>query len=124
MTEPGAEQIPDPEPKYWLLWVVLSGWIDGTEAWLRSRGGNPLRQGIRVFWALIAVVGLVLLAGPVINKPLTLNDITSSAKTATETWIARHFAADYRITKTPDGLLSADVEERISDFPKASPGAR
>lgn len=123
MTELGAEQIPDPEPKYWFLWVVLSGWIDRTEAWLRSRGGTPLRQGIRVFWALIAVVGLVLLAGPVINKPLTLSDITTSAKTATETWIARHFDADYRITRDADGLLTADVVERISVlFPEGITG--
>ncbi len=116
MTNPGAERIPDPKPQYWPLWVLLSGWVEGTEAWLRSFGGSWLRWSIRVFWAIIAFAGLVLLMGPVINQPLTLDDITGSAKTANETWIAREFAADYRVTRDADGSLNAEVEERISAF--------
>lgn len=114
MTESGAEHIPDPEPKYFALWVLLSGWIDGTEAWLRSRGGNWLRNTIRGFWAVIALAGVLLLIGPVINKPLTLDDITGATKRVTETWIAREFAVDYRVTRNSDGELTAEVEERIS----------
>lgn len=116
MTESGAEHIPDPEPRYWPLWVLLSGWIEGAEARLRSVGGSWLRHSIRVFWAIVAFAGLVLLMGPVINQPLTLNDITSSAHTATERWIAREFAVDYRITRDAGGVLNAEVEERISAF--------
>lgn len=62
----------------------------------------------------MAFSGVVLLVGPVINKPLTLDDITGSASNASDRWIAREFAVDYRITRTKDGLLVAQVEERIS----------
>ncbi|WP_168627553.1 DUF2207 domain-containing protein [Cryobacterium sp. BB307] len=86
------------------------------EAWLRSHGGRRLRVGLRTFWALVAVAGVVLLVGPVINKPLTLDDITNSARNATDRWIARDFAVDYRISRTPEGALVSQVEERISAF--------
>lgn len=114
VTEHGAERIPDPEPNYWPLWVLLAGWIDRVEAWLRSLGGPWLRNTIRTFLAIIAVAGLVLIFGPVINKPLSLDDITSSAKNVSDNWIASEFAADYRIDTAADGTLTAAVEERFT----------
>ena len=111
-----SERIPDEAPKRAYLWVVLSGWLLGAEAWLRSHGGRGLRYGISGFWARVAFTGVVLLAGPVINQPLTLDDITGSASSAADRWIAREFAVDYRITRTAEGLLVAQVEERISAF--------
>jgi hypothetical protein len=113
-----AERIADDAPKHTALWVVLSRWLLGTEAWLRSHGGRRLRIGLRVFWGLVAIAGVVLLVGPVINPPLTLDDITNSASTVTDRWIAREFAVDYRISRAADGTLAAHVEERISaSFP-------
>ncbi len=96
--------------------MLLSGWVLGLEGWLRSHGGNGLRGGIRGFWGAVAIIGVVLLVGPVINPPLTLDDITSSASTATDTWIAREFAADYTVGVADDGTLSTAVEERITAF--------
>ncbi|MCP2371527.1 hypothetical protein BJ978_002203 [Agromyces terreus] len=111
-----AEAIADERPRHTPLWSLLSGWLLGLEAWLRSHGGRGLRRGIRVFWAAVAAAGVWLLIGPVINAPLTLDDITSSAGSATDDWIAREFAADYRISRDDDGRLRAEVEERIDAF--------
>lgn len=108
----------DDRPRHTPLWALLSGWLLGLEAWLRSHGGRGLRRGLRLFWAVVATAGVVLLVGPVINPPLTLDDITSSASHATDDWIAREFAADYRIERDADGRLRAEVEERIAaNFP-------
>lgn len=101
-------------PRHTPLWALLSGWLLGLEAWLRSHGGTGLRRGIRVFWAVIAAVGVLLLVGPVINPPMTLEDITSSASNATDDWIAKRFAADYRIERDGGGRLHAEVDERIT----------
>ncbi|WP_158507173.1 DUF2207 domain-containing protein [Subtercola sp. Z020] len=112
----GAERIPAPYPAASPLWVLLSRWLLALEAWLRSHGGRRLRFGLRAFWGAVAVAGVVLLVGPVINPPLTLDDITSSADTVTDRWIAREFAVDYRIERSTDGTLVAHVEERIGAF--------
>ena len=108
-----SDRIHDSPPRHTPLWALLSGWLLGAEAWLRSHGGRRLRLTLRGFWAAVALGGIVLLVGPVINPPLTLDDITGSAETVTDTWIARTFAADYRVERMPDGTLVTRVEERI-----------
>ncbi|MCS5715483.1 DUF2207 domain-containing protein [Herbiconiux sp. CPCC 205716] len=110
------DRVPDAPPQHTALWVVLSRWLLGAEAWLRSHGGTRLRNGIRAFWALVAIAGLVLLFGPIINEPLSLDDITGSAETATDTWIARDFDVDYTVERGDDGRLTAHVEETITAF--------
>ncbi|MCX6502237.1 MAG: DUF2207 domain-containing protein [Microbacterium sp.] len=110
---PETERFPDERPRPTPLWALLSRWLLGAEAWLRSHGGKRLRLGIRGFWGVIAAGGLFLLFGPVINPPLTLDDITSSASTATDHWIVRHMDADYRLARDDDGGLRVHVEERI-----------
>ncbi|PJJ62397.1 DUF2207 domain-containing protein [Compostimonas suwonensis] len=116
-----SERIPDEAPQHTALWVLLSRWLLGAEAWLRSHGGRGLRLGLLGFWSLVALAGVVLLIGPVINKPLSLDDITGSAAGVTDRWIAREFAVDYRLSRTPDGALTARVEERISaNFPEGT----
>jgi hypothetical protein len=111
-----ADRIADVAPRHTPLWRLLSGWLLGAEAWLRSHGGTRLRVSLWGFWALVGIAGSVLLVGPVINQPITLDDITDSADTATDTWIARNFAVDYTLTRTADGRLVAEVEERITAF--------
>ncbi|WP_157583490.1 hypothetical protein [Plantibacter sp. H53] len=109
-------RIPDPTPRHTPLWTVLSAWLLRVERWLQSRGGSRLRRGLRQLWGLVAIGGLILLVGPVINPPLTLDDLTEEASDVTDTWIARSFAADYRVTTGEDGRLVTDVEERIDAF--------
>jgi len=116
---PGAEdeeRIPDPRPRHTPLWALLSGWLLALEAWLRSHGGDRLRSGIRAFWALVAVGGLVLLLGPVINKPMTLDEVLSSSEEVLSRWVARDFDVEYTIVRADDGSLRARVEERIAAF--------
>jgi len=109
-------RIPDPAPRHTPLWTVLSAWLLRVERWLQSRGGSRLRGGLWQLWGLVAVGGILLLVGPVINPPLTLDDLTESASDVTDTWIARSFDADYRVTTDDDGRLVTDVEERIDAF--------
>ncbi|WP_138946040.1 DUF2207 domain-containing protein [Plantibacter sp. M259] len=121
MTEPDGvgdpdTRIPDPAPRHTPLWTVLSAWLLRVERWLQSRGGSRLRSGLRQLWGLVAIGGIILLVGPVINPPLTLDDLTDEASDVTDTWIARSFAADYRVTTDDDGRLVTDVEERIDAF--------
>ncbi|WP_403025526.1 DUF2207 domain-containing protein [Salinibacterium sp. GXW1014] len=108
-----AERIPDVAPRHTPVWAFLSAALLALEAWLRSHGGKKLQYSIRAFWAMVGVAGLVLTFGPVINKPMELDDITSSASSATETWIARKFDVDYTITRAPDGTVRAEVVETI-----------
>jgi hypothetical protein len=111
-----AARVADDAPRHTPLWRLLSGWLLGLEAWLRSHGGAGLRRTIRVFWGAIAAVGALLLFGPVINPPMSLDDITSSASHATDRWIAREFAADYVLDLDEDGRLVTTVEERIQAY--------
>lgn len=101
-------------PRQTPLWAFLSRLLLRLEAWLRSHGGRRLRFGIRAFWASVTAVGILLLVGPVINAPLTFDDITSSAKEATSTWIAKDFSADYAVQRGADGRLVVAVTERFT----------
>lgn len=115
--EPGDDQtdrIADAAPRHTPLWAALSAFLLGAEAWLRSHGGRKLRLTLWGMWGLVGVAGSILLFGPVINPPATLEDITGSASSATETWIARDFEVDYALSRTADGRLVARVTERIS----------
>ncbi|MFT4306851.1 MAG: DUF2207 domain-containing protein, partial [Microbacterium sp.] len=111
-----AERIPDDRPRPTPLWALLSRWLLRLEAWLRSHGGPRLRAGLLAFWGVVAAAGLFLLFGPVINPPLTLEDIIDSASTATDTWIAREFDADYELQRSDAGRLQAVVTETIDAY--------
>ncbi|MGD8166685.1 DUF2207 domain-containing protein [Herbiconiux sp. P16] len=110
------ERIPDPRPQPTPLWALLSRWLLALEAWLRSHGGPRLRGALWAFWGVVALAGGILLFGPVINPPLTLDDITDSASKATDTWIARDFDVDYTLSRDAEGRLQADVVETIDAF--------
>lgn len=98
------------------LYRFLSTRLLRLEAWLQSHGGGRLRNAIRASWALVLALGILLLTGPVINEPLSFDDITSSAGEATDTWVARSFHADYTLVREDDGRLTLEVEERITAF--------
>lgn len=115
LTPPAGSVTVDP-PRHTPLWAALSAFLLSLEGWLRSHGGEPLRYTIRGFWMLVAAIGVLLLIGPVINKPLTFDDVVNSADTASERWIARELAVDYTIDLADDGTLVTRVEERITAF--------
>lgn len=98
------------------LYRWLSARLTRLEHWVRSHGSVNLRWGIGFVWAMIVGIGLLLIFGPVINKPIGFDDITASAEDVTDTWIARSFQADYVLHRTDDGQLQVDVTERISAF--------
>ena len=109
-----ADRVDDTRPRPTPLWALLSRWLLATEAWLRSHGGARLRWTLRGGWALVAAVGVLLLVGPVINPPLTLDDLLDSAESATDSWIAREFDAAYTLLPQSDGRLDAEVTETIT----------
>lgn len=108
-----AGSVPMPPTRQTPVYRWLSGMLRRLEMWLRSHGGTGLRRTIQVFWAVLAGIGVLLLVGPVINEPLSFEDITSSADDATETWIARSFDADYTLERNADGRLETTVVETI-----------
>ncbi len=111
-----TQRIPDNRPRPTPVWALLSAWLLGTEAWLRSHGGDALRFSIRGLWIAVSAVAAFLLVGPVVNPPLTLDDITDAASNATDTWIARDFDTSYTVTRDDDGRLQAEVVETITAF--------
>ena len=98
------------------LYRFLASGLLALEAWLQSHGGQGLRWSIRVFWAFLTAIGLLLLIGPVINKPLSFDDITSSTDDVADTWIARAFDTDFTFVRGDDERVTMQVEERITAF--------
>ncbi|HWM16214.1 MAG TPA: hypothetical protein VNP97_06465 [Microbacterium sp.] len=113
---PPVEAISVEGPRPTPLYRLLSGLLVRLENWVRSHGSVRIRALTLAFWAVVALAGGFLLVGPVLNKPLSLEDITSSASTATETWIARSFSAEYTLERDGDGRMRMEVVERIDAF--------
>ena len=111
-----ADAIPLEQRRPTPLYRWLSAILTRLEAWVRSHGSMNIRWSTRFALALVIGVGVLLLFGPVINKPLGFDDITASASSATDTWIARSFAADYALALDGSGHLRIDVTERITAF--------
>lgn len=110
-------RIPDPQPAHTPLFRWLARVLSTVEQFLRARGGKTLRTGIRLFWGALAAIGIFLLVGPVLNKPLDFDDIIDSASVADVDWIARDAAIDYTVDREPDGTFSTRVTERfLADF--------
>ncbi|MGO2141485.1 MAG: hypothetical protein ACTH30_13865 [Leucobacter sp.] len=104
-------RIPDPQPEHTPLFRWLARVLGVLEEFLRARGGKPLRNAIRVFWGILAAVGIVLLIGPVINKPMDFDEVLASAKVEDVDWIARDATIDYDVERRPDGTFSTVVNE-------------
>lgn len=113
---PPPDAVPIEQRRPTPLYRWLSARLLRLERWVRSHGSANIRWGTRVAWALVVATGLLLLFGPVINKPLDFDDITASTEDATATWIARSFDADYELHRTADGRLQVEVTERITAF--------
>lgn len=107
-------RIPDPQPGHTALFRWMARVLTAAEARLRARGGTGMRSLIRLFWGLLAAIGAFLLIGPIINKPLDIDDILASAKIETVDWVARDVQIDYDIDRGDDGEFAAQVSERFT----------
>ncbi|TFV82589.1 DUF2207 domain-containing protein [Microbacterium sp. dk485] len=101
------------------LYRGMGGLLLRLEARARAKGSRRVRLTNALVWLLVAAAGQVLLTGPVINEPLSLEDITSAAGEVTEHWIAHDVDARFELERTDDGRLLVHVEEQITaDFPE------
>jgi hypothetical protein len=109
-----AVRVEQPQPSP--LYVALGRLLQRAESWARSRGLARARAVTWLTWAVVSAIGVLLLVGPVINKPLEFEDITSSASSALETWVARSFDAEYTVVRADDGRMRMDVVERVEAY--------
>ncbi|WP_053385029.1 DUF2207 domain-containing protein [Leucobacter celer] len=107
-------RIPDPQPAHTPFFQWLARVLTAVEARLRARGDAAVRNAIKYFWCLMALVGVFLLLGPIINAPLDIDDVLDSAKLSEVDWVATDAQIDYALARTADGGFSADVAERYT----------
>lgn len=107
-------RIPDPQPEHTPFFRWLARVFTAVEARLRARGDTSVRNAIRFFWGFVAIVGVFLLVGPIINKPLDIDDVLDSAKLSEVDWIATDAAIDYTLERTAEGAFAARVSERYT----------
>ncbi|MFT4232271.1 MAG: DUF2207 domain-containing protein [Leucobacter sp.] len=107
-------RIPDPQPGHTPLFRWLARVLTAVEARLRARGDASVRIVIKSFWLLVMGVGVFLLVGPIINKPLDLDDVLDSAKVSKVDWIATDATVDYSVSRTADRDFVAEVSERYT----------
>ena len=107
-------RIPDPQPGHTPLFAWLARVLTRVEERLRARGGKGFRAAIKAGWALVAALGILLLLGPIVNKPLDFEDIIDSAKVEEVDWIARDARVDYSIDRDPERMFVAEVSEAFT----------
>ncbi|KAA9143562.1 DUF2207 domain-containing protein [Microbacterium lushaniae] len=125
---PGTDPADEPAPEGAIavetrrptrLYRGMGGLLLRLEARARARGSRRVRLTNALVWLLVAAAGQLLLTGPVINEPRSLEDITSAAGEVTERWIAHDVDARFELERTDEGRLLVHVEERITaDFPE------
>lgn len=106
-------RIPDPQPGHTPLFRWMARVLNAIEVRLRARGASPVRGAIRFVWALIALVGVFLLVGPIINKPLDIDDVLASADFDEVEWVARDVELDYFVEREADGTFATQVSETL-----------
>ncbi|WP_125098198.1 hypothetical protein [Leucobacter chromiireducens] len=110
-------RIPDPAPAHTPLFRWLARILTAVEARLRARGDASVRTALRVGWALLAAVGLFLLFGPIVNKPLDFDEVIAAAEVDEVDWVARDVGVDYAVSRGADGEFVAEIAERYTaDF--------
>lgn len=110
-------RIPDPQPEHTALFRALARALTATEARLRAAGGVSLRWGIRFLCVLVAAIGVFLLVGPVINAPMSFDEVIDSAAVDEVDWIARDVHVDYEVARDDAGMFVAQVRESFTaDF--------
>jgi len=109
-------RIPDPLPDHTPLFRWMARVLSSIEARLRARGGQSFRAITRITWTAVAVIGVFLLFGPVLNAPRDFDDILESAGIEEVDWIARDVALDYRVDRTERGEFTAEVHESFTTF--------
>lgn len=110
-------RIPDPQPEHTPLFRLLASILIRVEATLRARGGAALRRTLVVLGVLVGMVGAFLLVGPIVNEPMSFDDVIEAADVDTVDWVARDAVIRYDISRDADGSFVARVSERYTaDF--------
>lgn len=110
-------RIPDPQPAHTPLFRWLARVLTAVEARLRARGDAAMRNALRFFWVLLMGAGVFLLVGPVLNAPMSFDEVIDSADIDEVDWIARDAQIDYAVGRTDDGRFTATVTETYdADF--------
>ena len=110
-------RIPDPQPEHTPFFRWLARVLTAIETRLRARGDRSVRGGIVASWVAIGLIGLFLLFGPIINKPLDFDDVIDSAELSEVDWVARDAVIDYVVDRDEAGAFAAEVTERYTaDF--------
>ena len=106
------ERIPAPEPP---RHTPLYGWLAGRMARWERDDGSRSRRAVGAVWStcvLLLAGCAVLLFGPIINAPTSLDDILDTTRNAaSDRWIAREMSVEMQLERTEDGRLRADVVE-------------
>ena len=112
-----SQRIPDPQPEHTPLFRWLARVLTAIEARLRARGAPALRGTIRFAWPGVMAIGLLLIFGPIINKPMDFDDVIAAADVHEVDWVARDTKIDYSVERAADGTFVATVSERFNaDF--------
>lgn len=107
-------RIPDPQPAHTPFFRWLARVLTAAEARLRARGDAAVRNAIKFFWCFMAIVAVFLLLGPIINKPLDIDDVLDSAKLGEVDWVATDARIDYALERSDGGRFVAVVSERYT----------
>ncbi|MBC9936140.1 MULTISPECIES: hypothetical protein [unclassified Leucobacter] len=112
-----SQRIPDPQPAHTPLFRWLARVLTAIEARLRARGAPALRGTIRFAWLGVMAIGLLLIFGPIINKPMDFDDVIAAADVHEVDWVARDTKIDYSVERAADGTFVTAVSERFNaDF--------
>ena len=107
-------RIADPQPEHTPLFRLLARILTAVEARLRARGDATVRNALRFFWVVMMGAGIFLLVGPVLNAPMSFDDVIDSADIEEVDWIARDAELDYVVSRDVDGRFAVDVSESYS----------
>ncbi|GGO60362.1 hypothetical protein GCM10010910_05610 [Microbacterium nanhaiense] len=111
------ERIPAPAPP---RHTPLYGWLAGRMARWERGDEAASRRSIGAVWStcvLLLIGCAVLLFGPIVNAPTSLDDVLDTTRDAAhDRWIARETSVEMSLELGDDGRLRAQVVESFTAF--------